>query len=287
MPLTKANQSLLETAAPTPTTPAVRQTVVAGPIDTNGLPSFGGVTGATTVTTTAITSTAPLVVTAANGFSSTTGFQLDRMGVSSTNLSFTGLSTNGTMYLYVDISALGVLTPGTTTLAPVYQYGGTRSTVSGQATYNINEGYMSVGNGSTAVQTYRVFVGEVTVAAAVVSAIIWYALNGRYVSDLFGYASSTVYTKNHNLGVRPGNYKMVVVNQITEAGYAVNDEVEFAGPEASFSVNSGVQCATSGVNNFRVITASGNALSLINASYATAGFTQANWKFKIYAQRGW
>lgn len=170
----------------------VRQTVLSGPT-TNGLPTFGGSTGGTTVTM-----AGTLVVTAANGVSA--AGSNDRVG-SITNASWTGLSTNGTMFLYLDIAADGTCTTGSTTLAPAYQFGGSASTTSGQATFNIQDMQMLVGNGTTADQKWRVFVGEVTVAAAVVSAITWYALQGRYAAVPVAFTTSVAYTFAHNIGV--------------------------------------------------------------------------------------
>jgi hypothetical protein len=120
-----------------------------------------------------------------------------------TNPSWTGLSTNGTMYAYLDIAADGTCTTGSTTLAPTYRFGGADVVTSGQFTFNIQEMTGKVGNGATAVQTYRVFVGEVTVAGGVVSAITWYALMGRYDSGWFAVAVATQYIKSHNIGCYP------------------------------------------------------------------------------------
>lgn len=168
-------------------TPPVRQTVLSGPVDSSGLPNFGGSTGSTTVT-----ASGTLVPTAANGNSNRTG--------SITNPSWTGLSTNGTMYLYLDIAADGTCTPGSTTLAPTYRWGGADVVTNNQNTFNIQEMQMKVGNGSTASQVWRVFVGQVTVAGGVVTAIVWYALMGRYCSGRFSVAANNNYSKNHNIG---------------------------------------------------------------------------------------
>lgn len=169
----------------------VRQTVLSGPVDTSGLPAFGGSTGSTVVTASAGT----LAVTAANGLT-------NRIG-SKASPSWSGLSTNGAMFKYVDVNADGTLTEGVGTLAPIYQPGGTPSVTAGQFTFNWQEMRGYVGNGSTAVASYRVYVGEVTVAGGVVTAIIWYALMGRYNSGRFSIAINTTYAKSHNVGAEP------------------------------------------------------------------------------------
>lgn len=164
-----ATQAAARTALGITDPPPVRQTVLSGPVDTNGQSAFGGSTGSTTVT-----ATGTLVMTAANGNTNRTGTKV--------NPSWTGLSTNGTMYMYVNVNADGTLTEGVGTQAPIYQWGGTPATTSGLFTFNIQQMTGYIGNGSTAPAGYRVYVGEVTVAGAVVTAIVWYALMGRYVS---------------------------------------------------------------------------------------------------------
>jgi len=187
----------------------VRQTVLSGTVDSNGFSSFGGSTGSTTVT-----AATTLVATSANGVTNRTG--------SIVNPSWASLSTNGTMYLGLTINADGTCTPFSTTLAPTYQWGGTFSTTANQRTFNIQQMQMQVGNGSTAAQSYDVFVGEVTVASGVVSAIVWYALMGRYDSGWFSVAANTTYTKTHNLGVA-GKYTSVVT--IADDAAGTNDRI--------------------------------------------------------------
>jgi len=254
----------------------VRQTVLNGPVDANGLPNFGGSTGSSTVTM-----SGTLTATAANGFGSTGAVDVVGQG---TNLSWGSLSTNGTMYLYVDIAA-GVLTAGSGTLAPTYQWGGTYGTAAGQFTFNIQEMTGKVGNGATAAQTNRVYVGEVTVAGGVVTAITWYALMGRYTSAQFGHALNTVYTQNHNIGCMPREGRLVYVNTSAELGYSVGDELDVSQGIADNS-NNGVHLilrnsvASIGTNNNFRIQNAGTPAGLV------AG-TAASWKLKLYASRGW
>lgn len=178
----------------------VRQTVLGGPVDSSGLPSFLPATSASlSVTSQNIAAGAPFVVASANGFNGTGA--VDRIGQSTANLTWSGLTANTTNYLYVDVAANGALTPGSATLAPVYQFGGARNTVNGQATYNIQEASMTVGNGSTANQAYRVFVGEAVTNASTVTSTVAYAYQGKYDSGWFAANANSIYSKNHNLGV--------------------------------------------------------------------------------------
>lgn len=282
--LLSASQALVEDMPPPPTLASVplpvRQTVLSGPVDTNGLPSFGGSTGSTTVT-----ASGTLIATAANGF--VVGGQVDRVG-SITNPSWTGLSTNGTMYLYLDIAANRTCTTGSTTLEPNYRWGGADVVTNGQFTFNIQEMVGKVGNGSVATQTYRVFVGQVTVAGGVVTAITWYALQGRYESPEQSVpANNTLLSLNHNIGVRPQKYDVKFRCATTEYGYPV-------GSEATFSANDdGDGSRNNGSYATRLVAAwintSTSATPFIKRFDAAglANLTAGNWRVVMQAQRGW
>lgn len=267
---------------PAPGTVPVRQTVLSGPVDTNGLPSFGGATGSTTVT-----ASGTLIATAANGFSLAAA-QLNRVG-SITNPSWTGLSTNGTMYLYLDIAADGTCTVGSTTLAPTYRWGGADVVTSGQFTFNIQEMVGKVGNGSVATQTYRVFVGEVTVAGAVVTAITWYALRASYDS---GYTNTlpgvaTLTSKNSNLGIVPTRVSLILKCLTTEGGYAVGATLH-AGFLTANGVTVGPHTIQATENTVGFTTGSNTAFYGSNATTgANITLTAANWAYRIVAKRGW
>lgn len=264
-------------------TPPVRQTVLNGPVDSSGFPAFGGSTGSTVVTCTGST----LTVTAANGFT-TTG-QLDRTGAI-TAPSWTGLSTNGTMYLYVDVAADGTCTTGSTTLAPIYQNGGTYSTTFAQFTFNTVEMVGKVGNGATATQTYRVFVGQVTVASGTVSTIVWYALRGAYDSGwtatLPSAGANT--SKSHNLGMHPEAFDFCVECTTTDNGYSVGKRLT----TKSLNSNDGAANRPLSVsaNGTSVFVQAGLAIAFQASQGTTGGFfslANASWKYKVTAQRGW
>lgn len=263
-------------ASSTPIIVPVRQTVLSGPVDANGLPNFGGSTGSTSVTM-----AGTLIATSANGFS-TSGAQ-DTVG-SGTNLQWTGLSTNGTMYLYVTIAG-GVLTPGATTLAPIYQWGGTPATTSGLGTFNIQQMQMFVGNGTTAPQTARVYVGQVTVSGGVVSVIIWYALMGRYLSPQTAIqATATPQVFNHNLGLVPLVTEMYLVNLTANAGYTPGQRTK---PETSAG-ESMLPLTSIGSLSLATIGTGGAVFDVVSATTGAAvGITPANWNQIIVANRGW
>lgn len=211
----------------------VKQAILAGPTDSNGFFTPGGTTGAASITTTGITGSAPLVVNAAGGYLAS-GLSGDRIGASSSNFTF-GSFSNGQNYLYVDVATGGALTAGSGTLIPTYQRGGSASITNNQFTYNADTKKQTVGNGSAAVQSYRVYLGEATVTAGVVTAIIWYRLNNKFVSAPFANpnASGSVSTVNSNLGL-PNNmikrqYAMGVIPSAVD-GWAAGTVFEiFAG----------------------------------------------------------
>lgn len=141
----------------------VRQTALNGPIDIATLwPAFlkmDGVPLGYVPVTQLISHVHPLIVTAAGGFGPTGA--LDRIGVSTANLTWPAVPVTDyfSFHLYVDVHADGTLTTGHTPLEPIYQEAGVPSTAAGQHTYNVLEAKMFVGDGHTAKQVWRVFLG--------------------------------------------------------------------------------------------------------------------------------
>lgn len=251
--------------------PPVRQTVLNGPVDSSGYSAFGGSTGSTTVT-----ASGTLTPTTANGISG------DRIG-SITNPSWTGLSTNGTMYLYLDIAEAGTCTPGSTTLAPAYQWGGTYSTTSGQFTFNAQEMTGKVGDGAAAAQTHRVFVGEVTVAGNVVTAITWYALMGRYESAASGLTFGANTSYNHNIGTTLVDVDGLLVCTTTDIGYSVGDEAHNWADDTTS--NYGATMTNTSGNSAVFSINSGGPLLTNRSTFATSNITAASWSKKIIVRR--
>lgn len=199
--------------AKTDVNPPVRQTVLSGPVDSAGMSAFGGSTGSTSVT-----AAGTLTVAAASGTSDVV--------VAVVNPTWTSLNSKGTMYLYIDISSGGVVTQGRTTVAPVYQWGGTPSVVNGVHTFNIQEMKMYAGDGSAAAIVNRVFVGEVTVAGSVVTGITWYSLMGRHDTGWYAVAPGSGYTKQHNTGVFPLCVTQLLAQNNDGSGWCVQAAVQ-------------------------------------------------------------
>lgn len=111
----------------------------------------------------------PLVVCAASGVGSTG--EINIIGSTSNNLTWTSLANTTTNYLYVLVSN-GGLTTGFTTLAPIITSGITTapSITSGQITHNTTTGISYLGNGSTAPQTNLVVLGTATTAGGNITA---------------------------------------------------------------------------------------------------------------------
>jgi len=257
-------------------TPPVRQTILNGPVDTSGLSAFGGSTGGTTVT-----ASGTLTATASNGTSDRTA--------TITNPSWTGLSTNGTMYLYLDVASNGTCTTGSTTLAPSYRWGGADVVTTGQNTFNIQEMQMKVGNGATASQVWRVFVGEVTVSGSVVTVITWYQLMGRYDSGFTNTlpGGSTFVSRNHNLGYSDYVDASLDLKCLTsEFGYPVGGIVPNIGTYSA-GISPPQMLLTRTAASFPSSNA-GNPWSLMGSGGgAYQSLTAGNWAYRVRANRRW
>lgn len=273
--------------APIPTSGAlrfaVRQTVSAGPVDTGGLPTLFPATSASlSITTQNVSSTVPLVATAAQGFGATG--QVDYASQFTANQTWSSLTANSTLYLYVNAQT-GAL--GFTALLPIYQHGGTPATTNGQFTFNISEMKGYLGNGTTAPATPIVFVGEVVTNATTVTSAEAYAYNGRYDSgwtqNLPGTSAAVV--KNSNLGVHADSARLVIECTTADGGYAVGEQALnvmtngtlFAPPLASLSRNA-VSLVTSGTSAFQAFNKSTNVYFVL---------TSTSWRYKFSVSRGW
>lgn len=264
-------------------TNSVRQTTN-GPIDTNGIPTVLPATSvALSITTQNVSGSAPLVVTAAQGFGSPGN--VDYVTQFTTNQTWSSLPASSTVYLYINASS-GAL--GSTTLQPIYQVGGTPSTTNGQFTFNVGQmtGYM--GNGSTAPATPLVFVGEVVTSGSAVTSSIAYAYNGYYDSGwtntLPGNGTNT--SKNSNLGMAansPSPSSVTIKNLTTEAGYSVGD---ITVPSAYATYIYPIQVVLT--RNTISFTTGNSGLVILNKSTGVSAVpTAANWAWRLQVSRGW
>ena len=166
----------------------------------------------------------------------------DTVGVATANLTWAALTANATNYLYVTVGA-GALVAGSTTLQPIYQWGGAPSVTAGQFTFNIAEMKGYLGNGVTAAQANVVFVGQVVTNGVGVTSSIAYSYNGVYISGLQAFpAAGSVASISHNLGIGPIGYtcEWTGVNVTTNAGYSPGEEI----PLSNFFESSDAPAAT-------------------------------------------
>ncbi|WP_296321249.1 hypothetical protein [Reyranella sp.] len=271
----------------------VRQTVSAGPVTSAGLPDFLGTNpSALNITTSNVSSSYPLVATAANGWSASTGAPVDEIGYSTGPLQWTGLTASRAAatpnFLYVTI-ANGLMTPGSTLLAPVYQWGGTSAVTAGQFTFNIAEMRGYLGNGTTAPQVNLVMVGEAATDGTGVISTVAYAYNGKFASAFTATLPSTATftSASHNIGVKPRIAKFVMENTTTQFGYAVGDQIT----EGHASVYSTAYVPIPITTTAKTIGIQTGISVAFAALERTTGnmqsLTLANWKYAFVAERGW
>ena len=259
-----------------------RQTVMGGP-QASGAPSIFPATSASlTLTTQNIGSGAnAMTVTAAQGFGS--AGNVDYVYQFTANQSWT-LAANTTTYLYVNAQT-GAL--GQTTLQPIYQFGGTPSTVNGQFTFDYQAmiGYM--GNGTSAAATPVVFVGEAVTGASSVTSTVAYAYNGYYDSGWTATlpAASTAYSSTSNLGVSDAAGMLIIQCTAADGTYAIGDQM------TALSSGSGVTFNGSLWENRLALgggtAASGNWSVNPKTGGSAVGLTNANWKYKLVHKRNW
>lgn len=268
-------------------TQQTRQTVLGGPIDSSGFANFLPASGSgLSLTSQNISSSAPFVATAANGYSLAGG--VNRTGQSTSNITWSGLTNSTTNYLFVDVNADGTLTPGATTLAPSYQLGGSGSTSSGQFTFVIGSYIGYVGNGSAAVQTYRVFVGEAVTSGGNVASTVNYAYRGRYISALTALQAANPTSFAHNIGTTLIEGTMWIECITNDGTYTVGQRIRvFALPVSATTLD-----PIAITNRNTITTTPGNSatewIAITQAANSPgASPTNANWNQQIIAQRCW
>lgn len=271
---------------------SVRQTVQGGPASA-GLPSFIPATSASlSITTTGISTSIPLYVASAQGFNGTG--QNDIISAFTANLIFT-CAASTQCYEYVNASTG---TTSTQTLVPIYQCGGALAVTSGQFSFDYCGGgtggtgtqagqpYVAyMGNGTSAVETPLVAVGECTAGASTLSGCFAYAYNGAYIGGFIATlpANGVATAVSHNLGVADAIATLQVKCITAENGYSVGDIVSnLGGFDGTFllSITPWLQRNTGGY------TVPTNSLFVVGKVNGTrSALTPANWAYRLIFKR--
>lgn len=257
----------------------VSQTVSFGP-QTAGAPSFLPASSVSlTLTAQNLSATAPMLVTAAQGRANVNWQFI-------TNISWASLTASSTLYLYVNTQTGAT---GFTTLAPIYQYGGTPAVTNNQFTFNIGEmtGYM--GNGTTSPATPLVIVGEAVTGASTITSTVAYSYNGFYDSGFTATlpSSAAVVSRNSNIGTNLVVPSFITENTTAEFGFLLGDQIPIG-----LTYNGSNLTFIPFVNRRNVtVFAAGSGSGPWYANNPTSGaqvqLTLANWKYKIIVRRGW
>ena len=262
----------------------VRQTVLSGPISA-GAPTFLPATSASlSITTQNVSSTSPLIASAANGFGASGN--VDVIGSSTANLTWTGLAASSTNFIWAS-TAGGALTPVTPTILPwIQQFGGTISVTAGQYTTDTSTYKTYLGNGTTATQVPHVIFGEVVTNATTVTSAVAYQYNGMYDS---GYTNTLpnggiTVSRNTNLGVTPLNRKLILKNITSDANYAIGDEISEIGTGYGGNFNPITLINTRNTLGF---INSGNWYVDNKSNGVPIALTLSCWAYRLIASRGW
>lgn len=211
---------------------SVRQTVLSGPVDSNGHPVLLTYSGQA-VTLKATTSD-PLVVVLAAGFDASGAVDYVHRLTADAASAWTIPTSNATYYLFVDRdSSTGAITYGYTTSQPSYVNDDAASISSGAHTFLINRMKMYLGDGAAAAEKQRVFLGEALVSGSVITSVTSYMFKGQYQSPtdtaISALASNQAFTDSHKLGLMPASMECVLVAQGSTLNYVAGDEVDVQG----------------------------------------------------------
>lgn len=262
---------------------STRQTVLYSSVDANGYANFISAGSGLSVN---LAASVPIVISFARGTPSN-----DYIHTQSVNTSITGLTASTTNYLYLDVTS-GVPVYGHSVLAPNYTWGAA-SVVNNQYTFRISEMKGYVGNGVSAVESHRVYLGEAVTGVGTVTSVINYALQGKFRSTAQALpTSATIKAFEHKIGVREVNARLWLKNVTTEFGYVTGDIVEPVHYPTG-STNSPVAVQLSDRNTAQFISGNGGTCGLLIQAISGGGTganqdpTPANWNILMVAERGW
>lgn len=255
---------------------SVRQTVLTGPVDTNGVAnSIIAGTGLQAIAS-GISSSIPLIISYGNGFQSSG--QSDIVVATESNQIFGGLTDNDINYLYLDYDAsTQTLTPGSSVLAPEYSYAKPSSPSTGQYWYPLDHRSSGeVWDGSAWQETLRIYIGEATTSAGSVTAVRSYgyqsfgadggtnkadaatrqSLNAAGLAPLFGLRAWVNFNGTSTLTVRAsGNVSSVADNGVGD--YTVNFTKAMV--DSSFAVSLAANMSA-GTQATRIVSKSASAV---------------------------
>lgn len=269
----------------------VRQTVLGGPVDSNGHAAVLSYSGQ--AVTLEASSDDPFVAAFAAGFDASGAVDYIHRLTADAASAWTIPTTNATYYLFVDRDAsTGAITYGYTTTAPSYADDDAASISSGAHTFLKNRMKMYLGDGAAAAEKQRVFIGTALVSASAISAVTSYMFRGQFQSSAdqtFTLANSSK-SETHKLGLTPRVHRWVLVNQSTEHGYAVGDEVDVrsivrSADSIGLPPNTRANATTLEIR-YKWGTEAPYLLDSAGPSVQQA-LTAANWKLRAYAERGW
>lgn len=256
----------------------VRQTAISGPTSAGAANFIPATSGSLTLTTINLASK-PLILCAAQGFSASG--KNDVFLSIAANFSWPVLPASSTVYLYINASTGAV---GYTTLAPVYQFGGSAAVTNNQFTFDYQAmiGYM--GNGTSAVATPLVFVGEAVTSSSAVTSAFAYAYNGYYDSGWTAtLPGNTTVTRSSYLGVDGATPTMLLECTTADYSWVVGQQIipngSGYGTINLFTTRNTVGAATR-MSTGQIVAAAGDSSSAYT-------LTAASWKYKFIARRPW
>jgi hypothetical protein len=251
----------------------VSQCALSGSVDATGYANFLSKDGANNNVKLSATST-NLYLAFANGFNDYGESNLiAKITADVVPAAWTGLTTNGTYYLWADIAS-GSITYGKTAtlIEPDYVYAKAAAGTATKHSYVIPERKMYVDSGSSWTAVTRIFLGHVVVSGSAVNTVVTYAYKGRYISDDILQAANTKYNRAHNIGTNCITAKAYLRCLITEQGIAVNQIGDWWNDNA-------VSAGTSQVfkDSLNVFVTTDEAIGIMNTTGGRVGST--NWSY--------
>lgn len=182
-----------------------------------------------------------------------------------------------TNYIYADLSE-GITTPTIGLPAPIDQLDGAVSTLDNQFTFVRSKMIGYLGNGSAAVPTWRVYIGECQVLSDSILSLTPYAWLNKSIVDTIPLTLSQSINNPHGLVTLPNFVQVSLVCIAADIGYKIGDEL-FIFPNYSEAASKCISVAVTDTLVY-VITSS----TVLSLPHRTTGIltavTMNRWKIR-------
>ena len=151
--------------------------------------------------------------------------------------------------------------------------------------YEVTAASVAAGTNPTLTPVNVLYLGEADTSGVAVTAVRNYAIRGEYVSEpVIWSASNSQMSRNHNLGLRPGEHDAKIYVVTTDANWKVGSEITHSQLYNDAGTNRG---GTVGVDRKTIYLNTSASGWRISDGVGDTAITISRWLIRFVAKRGW